>query len=37
MIVFKDNYYDELTLENIVELDEKVKKYIREKWALGVN
>ena len=34
--VFKENYYDELTLENIVELDKKVRKYIRNKWELGV-
>ena len=31
MNVFKENYYDELTLENIVELDKKVRKYI---WRL---
>ena len=36
MNVFKENYYDELTLENIVELDKKVRKYIRNKWELGV-
>ena len=36
MNVFKENYYDELTLENIIELDKKVRKYIRNKWELGV-
>ena len=36
MNVFKENYYDKLTLENIVELDKKVRKYIRNKWELGV-
>ena len=36
MNVFKENYYDELTLENIVELDKKVRKYIRNKWESGV-
>lgn len=36
MNVFKENYYYELTLENIVELDKKVRKYIRNKWELGV-
>ena len=36
MNVFKENYYDELTLENIVELDKKVREYIRSKWELGV-
>lgn len=36
MNVFKENYYDELTLENILELDKKVRKYIRNKWELGV-
>ena len=36
MNVFKEKYYDELTLENIVELDKKVRKYIRNKWELGV-
>lgn len=36
MNLFKENYYDELTLENIVELDKKVRKYIRNKWELGV-
>ena len=37
MIKFKDNYYDELTLENIIRLDKKVRNYIREEWMLGVN
>lgn len=37
MIKFKDNYYDELTLENIIKLDKKVRNYIREEWMLGVN
>lgn len=36
MNVFKENYYDELTLYNIIELDKKVRKYIRTKWELGV-
>lgn len=36
MSVFKENYYDELTLDNIIELDKKVREYIRTKWELGV-
>lgn len=36
MNVFKENYYDELTLDNIIELDKKVREYIRSKWELGV-
>ncbi|MBS6185260.1 MAG: 1-deoxy-D-xylulose-5-phosphate reductoisomerase [Clostridium celatum] len=36
MCVFKENYYDELTLDNIIELDKKVREYIRAKWELGV-
>ena len=36
MSVFKENYYDELTLDNIIELDKKVREYIRMKWELGV-
>ena len=36
MDVFKENYYDELNLDNIVELDKKVREYIRSKWELGV-
>ncbi|MDU2489287.1 MAG: 1-deoxy-D-xylulose-5-phosphate reductoisomerase [Clostridium celatum] len=36
MCVFKENYYDELTLDNIIELDKKVREYIRTKWELGV-
>ena len=36
MNVFKENYYDELTLDNIIELDKKVREYIRMKWELGV-
>ena len=36
MDVFKENYYDELTLDNIIELDKKVREYIRMKWELGV-
>ena len=36
MSVFKENYYDELTLDNIIELDKKVREYIRIKWELGV-
>ncbi|WP_133014177.1 1-deoxy-D-xylulose-5-phosphate reductoisomerase [Clostridium cuniculi] len=36
MGVFKENYYDELTLDNIIELDKKVREYIRTKWELGV-
>lgn len=36
MNVFKENYYDELTLDNIIELDKKVREYIRLKWELGV-
>ena len=36
MNVFKEHYYDELTLDNIIELDKKVKEYIRNKWELGV-
>lgn len=36
MSVFKKNYYDELTLDNIIELDKNVRKYIRTKWELGV-
>lgn len=36
MSVFKENYYDELTLDNIIELDKKVRDYIRAKWELGV-
>ena len=36
MSVFKENYYDELTLDNIIELDKKVREYIRAKWELGV-
>lgn len=36
MKVFKENYYDELTLDNIIELDKKVREYIRNKWELGV-
>ncbi|WP_195989887.1 1-deoxy-D-xylulose-5-phosphate reductoisomerase [Clostridium sp. D53t1_180928_C8] len=36
MKVFKENYYNELTLDNIIELDKKVREYIRIKWELGV-
>ncbi|WP_297713161.1 1-deoxy-D-xylulose-5-phosphate reductoisomerase [Clostridium sp.] len=36
MSVFKENYYDELTLDNIIELDKKVREYIRTKLELGV-
>ena len=36
MNVFKENYYDELTLDNIIELDKKVREYIRSRWELGV-
>ena len=36
MNVFKENYNDELTLDNIIELDKKVREYIRTKWELGV-
>ena len=36
MNVFKEHYYDELTLDNIIELDKKVKEYIRNRWELGV-
>lgn len=36
MNVFKKNYYDELTLDNIIKLDKKVREYIRKKWELGV-
>ena len=36
MSVFKENYYDELNLDNIIELDKKVREYIRTKWELGV-
>ena len=36
MSVFKENYYDELTLDNIIELDKNVREYIRIKWELGV-
>ncbi|MBQ8997352.1 MAG: 1-deoxy-D-xylulose-5-phosphate reductoisomerase [Clostridium sp.] len=36
MSVFKENYYDELTLDNIIDLDKKVREYIRTKWELGV-
>ena len=36
MSVFKENYYDELNLDNIVELDKKVREYISTKWELGV-
>lgn len=36
MSVFKENYYDELNLDNIIELDKKVREYIRAKWELGV-
>ena len=36
MSVFKESYYDELTLDNIIELDKKVREYIRTKWELGV-
>ena len=36
MSVFKENYYDELNLDNIIELDKKVREYISTKWELGV-
>lgn len=36
MKVFKENYYNELTLDNIIELDKNVREYIRIKWELGV-
>ena len=36
MSVFKENYYDELNLDNIIELDKKVREYISSKWELGV-
>lgn len=36
MNVFKENYYDELTLDNVIELDKKVREYIRIKWEIGV-
>ena len=36
MNVFKENYNDELTLDNIIKLDKKVREYIRSKWELGV-
>ena len=36
MSVFKENYYDELNLDNIIELDKKVREYIRSRWELGV-
>ena len=32
MNVFKENYNDELTLDNIIKLDKKVREYIRKKW-----
>lgn len=37
MNVFKDNYYDEITLDSVIELDKKVREYIRMKWEMGVN
>ena len=37
MNVIKDNYYDELTLEKIVELDEKVKEYIVEENIITIS
>ncbi|MCI9071057.1 MAG: 1-deoxy-D-xylulose-5-phosphate reductoisomerase, partial [Clostridium sp.] len=30
---FKENYYDELTLDNIINLDKKVREYIKMKWS----
>lgn len=36
MSVFKENYYDELNLDNIIELDKRVREYISTKWELGV-
>lgn len=36
MKVFKENYHNELTLDNIIELDKNVREYIRIKWELGV-
>lgn len=37
MNVFKENYYDEITLDSVIELDKKVREYIRMKWEMGVN
>ena len=37
MNVFKDNYYDEIRLDSVIELDKKVREYIRMKWEMGVN
>lgn len=33
MNVFKENYANELTLDNIVTLDKRVREYIRSKWS----
>lgn len=30
---FKENYYYELTLDNIINLDKKVREYIKMKWS----
>lgn len=30
---FKENYYDEITLDNIINLDKKVREYIKMKWS----
>ncbi len=30
---FKENYYDELTLDNIINLDKKVREHIKMKWS----
>ena len=37
MKVFEKQYSNELTLENIINLDKSVREYIRSKWELGVN